>query len=877
MVTPGSRLIALRRLAVDRGSVLAVLVTVLVVAALVSGVVASLPALQQSSLRAAVQTLPAEQTIVELSAPYSAVDATEQDRAVRALLAPVVEASGGTIARVVETVAYREVRSERPRSFLAVTGEDVLTAHSGRLPAESDAAVEVAVRAGTPGAPPVGSRTTMVSPFDDSRVDVVVVGSWSPARGAGRALAGVSRSSLLVSHAAFDGLAARASSVRWRVAPALDGLRPDRLDELSVAALGVDGAAAQAAESFGTSIRVSNPLPDMLSARSRELTTQRMLLLAPALVLLLLGAAGALLVAGALAEVRGSDEALLRSRGAGFRQMVGPTAVEAAAVCVLAAAAAPVVATAVVRVGGVRPPLEPTAWLGAGAAALVCWIALVLPVVLTTLGGDRGEQLSVERRRRRALTALLAGVLLMVALGVVAVVRLRGFAGAVVEVSRRSGTVDPLMVAGPALLLLSLVTVLALVLLPVIFRVTEWALRARGVALAVGTRSATRAPARTVPFALAVALAAGGVTFATVEHASQESAREARAIYEVGADVRVSAPPSSRRLGVDRERDALTALEGVREVSGVRRELEFVDDVAAEVLVADLGESAGSDLVASAEDPGHLLDLLQAASAESGAAPAAVTRDLAERAALRVGDLIQLTPGGTSVTLEVVGVLAIMPTISEGRGGVLVGSEPLGGVLTSGAGAPGEWWLAVDGAVVDEVATQVRRRPALAQRVLTRADAESRLALDPGTGGAALAGVMTLTALGALLVGVVFLGTVLVLRRRDRGRQVAVLTALGATDRSVTATLATEYAVTTAAGLVTGAVAGLVTAAVALDATALSTGGVPLVPAPELRVPWRQTAFLLGLLLVAPLAALLGLGSLGGRRSGAATEDRWRP
>ena len=718
----------------------------------------------------------------------------------------------------------------------------------------------MAVPDGVAGAPASGEDLTLVSPLDGRRVRAEVVGAWRPRPEVARAV-GPTDSGLLVPEGAFDRLAGRASSVRWRALPAYDRLGPSQLAALHTAATRVDHEVEAAGEDAGTSIRVSNPLPDVLSARSRELTTQRLLLLAPALVLLLLGAAGALLVAGALAEVRGSDESLLRSRGAGFRQMVGPTVVEAAALCGLAALAAPVLATAVVRVGGVRPPLGPTAWLGAGVAALVCWVALVLPVVLATLGGDRGEQLSVERRRRRTLTALLAGVLLMVALGVVAVIRLRGFAGTVAEVSRRSGSVDPLMVAAPTLLLLSLVTVLALVLLPVLFALTERALRARGVALAVGTRSATRAPARTVPFALAVALAAGAITFATVEHASQEGARAARATYEVGADVRVTAPASSRRLGVDQERDALASLAGVREVSGVARDLDFVDDVAAEVLVADLEESVGSRLVASADDPGRLLDVLQAPPSEPGAdAAAAVTRDLAEQAALRVGDLIQLTPGGATVRLQVAGVLEALPTISEGHAGVVVGREPLRGVLTSTAGAPGEWWLAVDEADVDTVASRRARsprpgaagahtrrrgelagpRPGHGRRRARRCHDVDRARRPAGRRGLPRDGPGPATARpqapgggahGSGGRGPVGHGNPRDRVRRDDRRRPDDGGARGPGDG--------------------GGRAGR---------HRPGRRRQPLVPAPELEVPWMQTAILLGLLLLVPLAGPLGLG-----------------
>jgi hypothetical protein len=882
VVTPGSRLIALRRLGVDAGSVAAVLVTVLVVCALVSGIVASLPVLQRESLRAALNQLPAEDVVVEVVGSFDAEAPAQQDQAVREALEPLVGVAGGTVVRRTETVAHPEAGTDRSWSFMALTGPtDVVRPATGSLPTDSSGpAVEVAVAAGSGAEPRPGTRLTLVSPFDGRRVRAVVVGSWEPAAQTRSALGPGTARSLLVTEAAFEALAARASSARWRAAPAVDLLEPGDLDGLRAAATGTDHAVAVAAESLGASLRVENPLVGVVDARSRELLAQRMLLLVPALMLLLLGAAAALLVAGALAENRRADEMLLRSRGAGRGRLVGPTALEAFVLCGLGAAAGPLVAAVAVRIGGVSPELGSPAWVAGGIAALVCWVALVLPTAAHAFGGDRGEQYSVERRRRRILTSLLALGLLMVALGVVAVVRLESFSSTVAATSRWSGGVDPLLVASPSLLLLALVTILAMVLLPALFRLTEWAVRTRGVVLALGTRSISRAPARAVPLALAVALLAGGVAFATVERASQQEAREARASYDVGADVRVVAPPASRRDEVQRERAELAALPGVRDVSGVRRELEFVEDVGAELLVADLAGAVGRELVSASADPRGTLAILSGGADPGGqGVPVAVTEDLAAQAALEVGSVLDLRVADVSSTLRVVATLPALPTVPEGRAGVLLDAATLLEQAPGAVVTPGEWWLAVEEGYVDEVAEALGERPDVAGRVLTRDGALRRLAADPGTGGAALADVMAVTAVGAALVGGVFLTAVVVLRRRDRESQAAALRALGASERDVTMTLATEYTLATAGGVLAGVVAGVVTAGVALRATALGSGGQPLVPAPELHVPWPTMLPLLAGLLLVPVTALLLLTWLGGRSRGEGLRTnagRWR-
>ncbi|HEY0772906.1 MAG TPA: FtsX-like permease family protein [Nocardioidaceae bacterium] len=848
MVTPGPPLVALRRGAVDIGSVVAVLVTVLVVCALVTGVVATLPTLQQQALRRAMQQLPAEEAAVTIVGSYDVDAAEDEDRAVRAALQPLVAVAGGTAVRQVETVAHREVGSSRTWSFTHVDGgPGVVSATEGRLPEPAGGTLEVAVPAGGPVAP--GDRITLESPLDESRVQVTVVGTWRPEQAAGRAL---EEQALLVAPDALDRVAGRGSSVQWHAAPSAARIEPRHLDALIVATGRIETSVAAAAEATGASLRVENGLVGALEARGRELLAQRMLLLVPALILLLLGAASAMLVAAALAQNRRDGDWLMRSRGADRRQLVAPTLLEALALCVVGAAAGPVLASAVVRIGGVRPSLDATAWAAGVAAAAVCWAALVLPAVAAALSGDRGEQLSAEKRRRRSLTALIAAGLLMVALGVVATTRLEGFSATVA--SGWSGDVDPLLVAAPALLMLAVVSVLVLALVPLLFRLAERTVRSRGVALAVGTRAAARAPGKAVPLALAVALVAGGVTFASVERGSQEAARQARAAYDVGSDVRVSAPPTSLRAPVPEEREELAGLPGVADVSGVNRELEFVDDVAAELLVADLSGRVGQDLVAFTPDPRATLDRL--ADRADGGVPVAVTPDLVERASLDVGRSFELVLGGNTTTLTVAAVVPVLPTLGEGRAGMLVDRAVVGPL---GPAVPDEWWLAVTDAEVEAVATALEQRPALAGRVLTRDRALERLAADPGTGGAALADVMAVTALGSVLLGAVLLVSVVVLRRRERDSQSSALRALGSSERDVTLTVATEYTLVTGGGLLAGAVAGVVTAAVAIGATALGAGGRPLVPAPELHVPWVSTLGLLAVLLVVPMLALLAL------------------
>ena len=867
MGAPGSRMIVARRAAGDAGSLVAILLTVLVVCAAVSGIVASLGPLQQQALTAALRELPADQRVVEVVATYDPAG-PDPDADVRAALAPLAEASGGAIVRRAETVELKDAGGGRPWSFTSVSGGgDVVTVVDGRLPSESSGSVVEAAAPAVPGAPAPGDRLMLVDQLEGRRVPVVIVGTWAAA-GDAVLTVGPQESSLLVADDAFPELAARAGSVRWRVA--IDLLRAHQLAELQAATSGVDSAVAALDERLPMSVQVDNPLVEVLAARARELVAQRILLLMPAVLLVLLGAASAMLVASAVADTRRDEEGLLRSRGAGRRQLVEPTLLEALLLCILAAAAGPLVAAVVVRIGDVRPVLDPSAWMASAAAAAVCGLALVLPTAGRALGDDSG-QLRLESRRRRRLTFGAAGVLLVVCLGAVAVVSLRGYADTVAGAGRWAA-VDPLLVASPALLLLALAALLTAFLLPALLRVAAWAIQTRGVALALGTRFASRAPTKVIPLAVVVALASGAVVFGAVERASQERARETRAAYEVGADVLVSAPPASRRAGAAAERAALSDLPGVVDVMDVRRELDFIDDVGVEVLVADLVGEAGGEILAAGVDKDEALEQLRVRpSATTAGVPVAVTEQLAEQAALRVGDAIELTVLGVPASLQVAQVLPFIPTVSDGRAGILI---DVGTLLSALAPAglpadPGEWWLAVDEQQVDAVAAALERRDDLAGRVLTRDEAQRLLDVDPSTGGRALTDILTVTAAGALVIGGVLLCSVVVLRRRERAEQATMLRAVGAAERDVNLTLATEYAITAGVGAIAGALAGAVVAAVTVEATAVGAGGLPVVPAPEVQLPWLEVLAAPGVLVAVPLLALLVLARHRGRSTAA--------
>jgi hypothetical protein len=848
----GLRLV-LQRARANPAPVASVAINVLVVCTLVSGLAASLGLLQRDALRSALTLAPAEETVLVASSPYDADDPGAQDRAFRDALTPLVEVAGGDVVSLAESGSYDlPGGTDDPVAFAAVTGADAwVGVVDGALPSSGGERLEVAAPAG--GDLAVGDDAVLVARTDGRRVPVTVVGTWTPEPGGERWLGTLDPGSLLLAPDDFPEVGVTGSAARWRAVPDLDAVRPDQLATLS-GTVGTTLAEVDAvAQSLSTSAQGDSGLVAVLDARARELTVLRALLLVPAGLLVLVAAAGLVLVAVGLAGVRHEEEALLRSRGAGYRQLAGPTVAETLLLCGGAALLAPLVAHLVVRIGDVRPPLDLAAWVGSSIAAAACALALSVPVVVRAVTGDRGEQLGVETRRRRSLTLLVTALLVAGGLAVLAVVTLQGFGDTVGAASVATDGVEPLLVASPALLLLGLAAVVSVLALPPLFGLVARAVAGRGVPLAIGTRFASRAPGAAVPVALATTLAVGTLAFAAVERASSAGARVDRAAYVAGADVRVTAPPPALRAGAAEEEQRLRALPGVADVHGVRRASVYVDDLRAEVLVTDLDDRP--DLVGDA-------DLPAVDEADDGVLPVVVSDRLAEGAALEVGDTLGLTVLGIPAQVRIAGTVPAVRTVPDGSGAVIADEAAVLPVLGEEGYAeePTEWWLDLTpGTDPADVAAAVTDQPGLAAEVVTRASVLQRLDDDPSTGGAALGQVLLLTGSGTLVVGGLLLLSVVLLRRRERATQAWMLGSAGADRRDLLGVLGWEYGLVTGAGVVVGLLAGTVVAAVTLVSMTLGPDGQLLVPAPRLVLPWPLLIGAPAVMAVVPLLGLLWL------------------
>jgi len=270
-------------------------------------------------------------------------------------------------------------------------------------------------------------------------------------------------------------------------------------------------------------------------------------------------------VARLLAGQREGESAMLVARGATRRQLVRLTAVEAAPLCVLSAAAGGLAGIGLARLLAGSAAAALFAWPAFWAAGTVGAGALVImlvPVLGTVTPG--------AARARRGRQAAISGVtragadLALILLAVVAGWQLRHYSAVSAGAGGTFG-VDPVIVAAPALALAG-GTVLALRLLPAGGKAGDrLAARGRRLTAAMASWQISRQPIRQGGAALLIVLAVATGTLALSQRQSWTRSVHDQAAFSTGADVRVqtSQPLSAAQAG------ALARAPGVRQAMPV--------------------------------------------------------------------------------------------------------------------------------------------------------------------------------------------------------------------------------------------------------------------------------------------------------------------
>jgi hypothetical protein len=375
---------------------------------------------------------------------------------------------------------------------------------------------------------------------------------------------------LVVSEEVFPRVAGTDARARWRVAADPKGFTVAALPGLGKR---LDALGERLDAFSDRDMSVDTGLGEVLTRTDHLLTVTRSGVLIPSVQLAVLAGAALLFLAGLLAERRGLEAAIMRSRGAGSDRIAGLALMEGALLAVPAALAAPPLAALSLRALNHVGPLaqidlrlDPHVSVGSYAlavlAAALCVAALALPALRS--GAVTSTVAARGRPRPQSFFQTARVDLALAALALLAYWQLRRYRGPVVESVQGRLGIDPLLIAAPALGLLA-GAVLALRVVPAAATLVErLAAAARGMVAALGTRELARRPHRYARSALLLTLALAIGLFASAYSRTWLASQRDQADYQAAADVRVEPSKRSGSIPAMRLAGAYSGLNGVR-------------------------------------------------------------------------------------------------------------------------------------------------------------------------------------------------------------------------------------------------------------------------------------------------------------------------
>ncbi|MCK2219889.1 FtsX-like permease family protein [Actinomadura sp. ATCC 31491] len=573
-----------------------------------------------AGVRRAMETASFRQTAAVVSTPVTAETFPRYDRAVRDELTRAYgTAPAFTTSFRSDSYVMPGQDGEPQPELLRFGSHDGLDRHarlvSGSWPRPGPGPVEAALSlpAASAAGLEVGREFTTKGRLDPRPVTVRVVGVFQLDDPAGERWAneqllsrGVERGEfttygpLMIPRETFLARFATSVNATWTAEPDLSALTPERLRPLAGALAGVGD---RLKEGGCATCSATGRLPEILTQLDTASLVARSTMLIPVLQLLLLAAYALMLTARLLAEHRRMEVALLRSRGAGTGRLAALAGGEALLVALPCAVVAPflgpplltlVSALPWIRSAGVR--LTPSADLGTFLVSFAVALAAAGLLALPALAGARRTYVEEQAARGRGGRGLVeragADLALLVVAGL-AIWQLRRY-GAPVTVTAGGGLgIDPLIISGPALALLT-GGMLGLRLVPRVSRLAaRITSRRRSLAPALGAWQVSRRPLTYAGPALllTMAIAIGVVSMATA--ATWRASQLDQARHQAGADLRLSGPPDGPELGALGRGTAFTALPGVTAFSPAFRGQSDVSGASALLLGLDaarLGE-----------------------------------------------------------------------------------------------------------------------------------------------------------------------------------------------------------------------------------------------------------------------------------------------
>ncbi|HUF39453.1 MAG TPA: FtsX-like permease family protein [Anaerolineales bacterium] len=356
----------------------------------------------------------------------------------------------------------------------------------------------------------------------------------------------------------------------WRLLVDQDLIRPENADRIRA---GIENAQA-GFSLYGVELTTGIPL--ILESYLADLRIARitLLLLAAQALIFVFYTLG--MITSFMLDRSRTEIAALAGRGARRRQVMTVLAMEGFVLAIPGAALlgpllvgfaaarwAAWTTTGVIPGPGTAPSPGQDAWLLATAAALIGWIAFVLPGFALT---GRGM---VEQQRERARPARLSAWqrnnldLFLLVMSALAYWQLSESGSFILNALGDSDLADPLLLLGPSLLLVAVALAFLRVFPVVLQAVHAYAQRGRGLILPIGLARLAREPVGASRIVLLISLAAGLTVFSISFRDSLDLRQVEIAHYLSGADLRVSTTwtPLS----------GIAAIDGVRTVSPVYR------------------------------------------------------------------------------------------------------------------------------------------------------------------------------------------------------------------------------------------------------------------------------------------------------------------
>jgi hypothetical protein len=412
-------------------------------------------------------------------------------------------------------------------------------------------------------------------------------------------------------------------NMHWRTFPDFERVIVDEAAQLRSRVEALPGRVqAATGEAF---INVRTGLPAILRDAERSLLVSRTGVLLLMAQLAVLAAYAIILTASLLVDHRRIDTALLRSRGAGARQVGLLALAEGLLFAIPAVLAAPWLAVAGLRLFNVVGPLADVrlrivplvtldGYLAAGAAGIVCVALLVLPAALAARGFAT-EQGGLSRQETRTFGQRMGIDVALLAVTGIALWQLRLYGAPLTRTVQGTIGLDPLLVAAPAIGLLA-GGVLALRILPLLAQAFETAVaRGRGVVLALGSRQLARRPLRYTRSALLLMLAMSMGVFAVSYAATWSTSQRDQAAYQAGADVRALPGNSLGSLpgwALPGAYAGLASVERAMPVERIADGISFAAGGSADLLALDADAAAGIVLFRTDESAEPFGELMQA-------------------------------------------------------------------------------------------------------------------------------------------------------------------------------------------------------------------------------------------------------------------------